>query len=133
MLNDYGTLTVRAVTGGAYPVKNALVRVIGGEEDNRFVTYTMLTDEDGLTKTLNLPAPATVYSMAPAPSEAPYSLYNLEIDADGYYSKRIYGVTVFPGVNSLQEINMIPLSNSSNNGYPDGNLNAIIPENEDLN
>lgn len=130
MLNDFGTLTVRAVTGGAYPVKNALVRILGAQEDNRGVAYTLLTDVDGLTSTVSLPAPSVSYSLADGASEAPYSIYNLEIDSEGYYSKRIYGLMIFSGVDSLQQIDMIPISNNASDGYPDGNINAVIPGNE---
>ncbi len=130
MLNDFGTLTVRAVTGGAYPVKNALVRIIGAEEENLGVSYTLLTNIDGLTQTVSLPAPSAAYSQTSSAVESPYSIYNLEIDADGYYSKRIYGLMVFAGIDSLQQIDMIPISKNTSDGYPDGNINAVIPGND---
>ena len=109
MLNSEGKLRIRAYTaGGALPVENALVKIKGAEEDNRLVAYTLVTDFDGLTPEVTLPAPSLEYSLSPDPSEAPFSVYDVEISAPGYYTKRISGLTVFPGVNSIQLVNMIP-------------------------
>ena len=132
MLDSEGTLRVRAYTaGGALPVKNAVVRIKGGEEGNRLVSFSLLTDRNGTTEAVKLPAPSASYSLAPSPAESPFALYDVEISADGYYSKRINGVSVFSGVNSVQLANMIPRS-SGIGEYPRGNVNATIPENESL-
>ena len=133
MPNSSGTLRVRAYTAqGALPVKNAIVRVIGVGEDNRLVAFSSVTDVDGLSDLFILPAPDADLSLAPSPAELPYSLYDLEITADGYYTKRIRGLTVFSGINSIQLVNMIPGSGNMIEDYPRGNLNYIIPENTDL-
>ena len=133
MLNSSGTLRVRTYTaGGALPVKGAVVRVTGASEDNRLVSYSTITDRDGLGEIFILPAPSVDYSLAPSPAELPYSVYDLEISADGYYTKRIRGLTVFSGINSVQLVNMIPGSGNMIEDYPRGNINYIIPENTDL-
>lgn len=130
MLNSEGKLRIRAYTaGGALPVENALVKIRGAEEDNRLVAYTLVTDFDGLTPEVTLPAPSLKYSLSPDPSEAPYSVYDVEISAPGYYTKRISGLTVFPGVNSIQLVNMIPYSGEGYEDYPRGNINMVIPDN----
>lgn len=129
MLNSEGKLRIRAYTaGGALPVENALVKIRGAEEDNRLVAYTLVTDFDGLTPEVRLPAPSLEYSLSPDPLEAPYSVYDVEISAPGYYTKRISGLTVFPGVNSIQLVNMIPYSGEGYEDYPRGNINMIIPD-----
>lgn len=129
MLNSEGKLRIRAYTaGGALPVENALVKIKGAEEDNRLVAYTLVTDFDGLTPEVTLPAPSLEYSLSPDPSEAPYSIYDVEISAPGYYTKRFSGLTVFPGVNSIQLVNMIPYSGEDYEDYPRGNINMIIPD-----
>lgn len=130
MLNSEGKLRIRAYTaGGALPVENALVKIRGAEEDNRLVAYTLVTDFDGLTPEVRLPAPSLEYSLSPDPLEAPYSVYDVEISAPGYYTKRISGLTVFPGVNSIQLVNMIPYSGEGYEDYPRGNINMVIPDN----
>lgn len=134
MLESQGTLRIRTYTaGGALPVSGALVRITGAEEDNRFVAYTLTTDRDGLTPVITLPAPAANYSLAPDPAEQAYSVYDAEISATGYMTKRINGLTVFSGVDSVQLVNLIPVSDYNINQIPRGNINTTIPENEDLN
>ena len=132
MLNSNGKLTVRTLTaGGALPVKGSIVRILGADEENRDVAYSLLTDNDGITQTVVLPTPDVSYSLNPAPAEAPYSSYNIEISAPGYFSRKIYGVSVFSGVDSVQQIFMIPES-AYDPSYPIGSINAIIPPNERL-
>ena len=61
-----------------------------------------------------------------------YSVYDVEITAPGYFTKRINGLTVFSGIHSVQQINMIPGSGNLPEDYPRGNINSSIPENTDL-
>ena len=134
MPNSSGTLRVRTYTaGGALPVADAVVRVIGASEDVRLVSYSSLTDRDGLSDLFTLPTPDVRYSMSPNPAEQPYSLYDIEVTADGYFTKRINGVSLFSGINSIQLVNMTPGSGSIVEEYPRGSVNYIIPQNTDLN
>lgn len=133
MPDSSGTLRVRAYTaGGALPVEGAVVRVVGSSEDNRLIAFSSLTDRDGLSELLILPAPSVDFSLTPDPAELPYSLYDLEVSVPGYYTKRIKGLTVFSGINSIQLVNMIPGSGNMIEDYPRGSVNYIIPENTDL-
>lgn len=132
MLDSKGTLRIRAYTAsGALPIPNAVVRIRGAEELNRLVSYSLLTDRNGITEAVTLPAPSLSYSLSPSPAEAPYALYDVEISANGYYSKVIKGISIFSGVNSVQLANMIPNSGGAQD-YPRGNVNTLIPENESL-
>ena len=134
MPNSSGTLRVRTYTaGGALPVADAVVRVIGASEDVRLVSYSSLTDRDGLSDLFTLPTPDVRYSMSPNPAEQPYSLYDIEVTADGYFTKRINGVSLFSGINSIQLVNMTPGSGNIVEEYPRGSVNYIIPQNTDLN
>ncbi len=133
MLNSSGTLRVRAYTAsGALPVEGATVRIRGASEDTRLIAYSSITDRNGQSELFTLPAPSVDYSLAPSPNELPYSLYDLEISAPGYFTKTVRGLTVFSGINSVQLINMIPGSGKLITDYPRGNINYIIPENNDL-
>ena len=130
MLSSNGGLRIRAYTaGGALPVGGATVRIFGAEENNREVVYSLVTDRDGLTPEVLLPAPSVSYSLEPNPSEQPYALYDVEIIARGYFTRRINGLTVFPDISSVQLINMIPDSGNGMSDYPRGNINTVIPEN----
>lgn len=131
MLESSGSLRIRTYTaGGALPVKGATVRITGAGEDNRLISYSLITDRDGQTEVVTLPAPAVDYSLSPNPAELPYSVYDVVITAPGYLTKRINGLTVFSGINSVQLINMIPGSGESPEEYPRGNVNSVIPEND---
>ena len=131
MLDSNGSLRVRTYTaGGALPVKGATVRITGAGEDNRLVSYSLVTDRDGQTEVVSLPAPSIDYSLAPDPAELPYSVYDIVITAPGYLTKRINGLTVFSGINSVQLINMIPGSGELPENYPIGNTNTTIPESD---
>lgn len=132
--NDTGTMTVHTYTaGGALPIKNAIVRIYGAVEENRFVEYSVLTNTDGATEKITLPAPSASFSQAPAPKEIGYALYNAEVVYDGYYAKRIYDIPIFAGTDAVLPVNMIPIDvHDSNNIFPTDNLNTYIKENERL-
>ena len=125
MFNDYGGFTARTTVAGAYPVEGALVRIFGASEENRDIAQAVLTDRDGLTPKIALPTPDRRTSLRPS-ATPPYALYDIEIRAEGYYPKNLTGVTVFPGTDSLLEVNMIPYDSATENERPKGNLNAEI-------
>lgn len=129
MLNSSGTLRIRTYTaGGALPVSGAIVRIRGAEEGNQDISYSVITDRDGVTPKVTLPAPDVGYSLSPNPAESPFATYDVEITMQGYYPKRIFGLTVFSGVDSIQLVNMIPGNGDYIDNYPRGSQNAIIPE-----
>ena len=132
--NSYGTLNVRtSIASGAVPVPKTVIRIFGADEYNRYVEYSILTDVDGSTQRITLPAPAKVFSTEPFSPEVPYALYDIEASRDGYYTKRISNVAIFPDTNTSQIINMIPISISEGGAfYPKGNLDATVKENEFL-
>ena len=124
MLNNYGQLEIRATkANGALPVEGAIVRITGAEEENRFVVYSLTTDIDGNTRAISLPTPSADISLNPDEKENGYSIYDIEVTKEGFYTKIIRSVPVFAGVKSIQPINMIPLSDKSPfEEYPKGNL-----------
>lgn len=130
--NDSGKLTVRAYTaGGALPVANAVIRVRGIDENNRYISYSILTDIDGITSINSLPAPDKMISLSPGAVEVPYATYNIEASADGYYTKNISSVAIFSGENAILPINMIPISlDNGGSNYPRGSLDTTVYENE---
>ena len=128
MLDDFGSISVRAYTAsGALPVADATVRISGAEEANRDVIHSLITDRDGITPTVILPAPLKEFSETPNPREAPYAIYDIEVSKDGYFTKKIDSVPIFSGVYSLQPVSMIP---DGQNVYdiPKNNLNTTIPQ-----
>ena len=109
-----GTLTVKTITAsGALPISEALVNIVGADEENAYIEHSTFTDADGLTPTYTLPTPALEYSLTPSPDEIPYSKYDIKASAEGYYPINIIGASVFANTHSLQVINMIPLTENS--------------------
>ena len=129
-----GTLIINASSaGGALPTAGTVIRILGGVEENRDIQYSIITDIDGVSDRITLPAPSRELSLSPGAKEPAYALYNIEISAPGFYTKRIYNVAVFEGEETIQPVNMIPI-NIHENGvtYPRGNLNTFVQENEAL-
>ena len=130
----FGKVRIRTYTAsGALPVEGTIVKIYGTDDYNRDIKYSLITDTDGITEEISLPAPAKFYSTAPGAQEAPYSVYNIELFKDGYYPKRIDNVPVFSDVTAVLPIEMIPFSYGSNGKVlPKNNLNSVIYENDNL-
>lgn len=127
--DDFGTLRVRTTSAsGAIPIAGAIVRIMGGEDENRYVAKSLITDRDGITAKVDLPTPKMIYSLTPNEVESPYALYDVEVTADGYYAKKIMGVAIFSGINAILPVNMIPKSEMPKYSYPKGNVNAILDD-----
>lgn len=132
--NKTGTLIVNVTAAsGALPIAGTVVRIIGTDEENRGVEYSIITDVDGITERITLPTPARELSQSPGANEQSYALYNIEVSAPGYYTKHIYDVAVFDGTETVQPVNMIPGSIHENREtYPRDNLDTYVRENERL-
>ncbi len=93
------------------PIEGALVQIYGSdpEGDNTDVLYSLVTDEDGLTEVVELSAPPASLSMTPG-DPAPYGVYNITVQKDGYGRVENVGAPVFDGVLSTQPVQLIPLS-----------------------
>ena len=124
---DYGALSIKATGANAFPVENALVRIRGASEENRFIEYSRVTDEDGATQKVYLPAPRLADSLAPSPPEAPYAIYDVQVSKEGYYTSNFYGVSVFPGIYAILPVNMIPLRENKSES-----IDSTITQNEKL-
>ena len=133
-MTDYGTLLVRTTTAsGAYPVAGVNVSITGTSEIGKDVRFSVMTDENGTTQAILLPAPPRALSLSPESAETPYASYDVEIFKQGYYRKKLFDVAIFPGIASILPVNMIPSTpyNTEENA-PRDNENATITENEGL-
>ena len=131
---DFGTLTVSTSSANSsLPVEGSLIRISGVQEENSFIDYSVVTDVDGISERVKLPAPAKTYSLAPGAAEIPYALYRIEIRNLGYYTKIVENVPVFSGINTSLPVNMIPASiHEKNSEYPRNTLDTFVKENENL-
>ncbi|MBO7293048.1 MAG: carboxypeptidase regulatory-like domain-containing protein [Clostridia bacterium] len=117
-LSALGTLLVRVSTAGGFlPVEGADVRLVGAAEENRSIRYLLTTDRSGLAERVSLPTPPKELSLSPG-NVAGFSRYNLEVFKQGYYPVRYEDIPLFPGINSVQTVELIPLPLYRPEQYP---------------
>lgn len=119
-LGAYGLLIVQVFTAlGAFPVPNALVSV----SDDSGVIAVLETGRDGRTSALALPTP--ILSESFTPGTIPYALYTVDTSADGFYPVQSVDVAVYPGITSLQRVELRPVLG----GTPRENTGTNFTEN----
>ena len=112
-MNESGIITVIARTaGGALPVENAVVTV---KDSNQNILYVVFTDISGKTPPLAVPAPPKANSLSPNEPAPPFYSYNIDTDKAGYVSVRNLSVPVYPGITSIQPVEMLPLAEGERN------------------
>lgn len=107
-----GSLTIRVTTSRAsLPVEGAAVAITLPEEDGRHTLLSLTeTDENGLTGPIHLSAPATAANGTQPGGPSPYAFYALWVEHPGYQTVHIREVQIFPHVNSVQDVALVPLS-----------------------
>ena len=127
-LGGTGYLLVRVSTAqGAIPVSGATVTVrehlSNPDEAMRgTIIRVMVTDRDGRTERVSLPAPPRSDSMSPN-GKIPYTSYNIDVEATGYYRQTFSDVPVFDAVTSIQPALLIPIAQNGNQDGVSGNEN----------
>lgn len=123
-MNGTGTLTVMTLAADeAFPIADSVVRIKGAGSNNKDVQFTLFTDEDGVTDTVKLPTPELAASLDPGYTGAAYSEYDVTVIREGYYTKLLRGVAVFPDTDSLLNVSMLPVVAYSDGGtVPRDNL-----------
>lgn len=105
-----GYMIIRTSTAmGAIPVKDAIINISNADQNNNDIIMSLRSNSDGTTNKIPLSAPPKQLSYSPN-RIPPYSLYNLEVFADGYYSKNYVNIPIFDGITSYQSVELIPLS-----------------------
>lgn len=116
----------------AQPVRNADITIIDSIT-NRVVSRLSVRDsETGLSPTVTVDTPDIELSLYPELRVPPYSIYNVTIDAEGFYTSTIRGVQVFASRTAIIEANLIPLPQGTVSGsgvvdIPVHNLFSPIP------
>ena len=110
---NYGRLVVRAsAASGAVPVPNATVIVRSSENGIPVrVLGVLTTDESGITFPLAIATPPLSESLSPG-GKHPFSEISAEITADGYYTSVNINIPIYPGITSIQPVNLITLPDS---------------------
>ena len=107
---ELGYLVVRVSTAlGAIPLENATVNIRGNTEDSSGVLYSLLTDRDGLTHKVSLPAPPRELSEHPGEA-VPFSSWNIDVFKEGYVPVSFQNVPVYSSIVSVQPAVLVPIS-----------------------
>ncbi|MBE6568277.1 MAG: hypothetical protein E7657_06435 [Ruminococcaceae bacterium] len=129
MAEHFGFLQVLVRTAGeSLPVREATVLVEG-----EGVTERLSTDRSGRTKQISLPAPPASNSLK-AGSDAPFALYRVTVEKEGFYKQTTENVPVFAGVVSLQPITLIGLAEyGSDTLSPESSTDTVPSDPQTLN
>ena len=107
---EVGYLIVRVSTAlGAIPLQNATVNIRPGSADTSGVLYTLLSDKDGITPKVALPAPPRELSEHPGES-VPFSSWNVDVYKEGYVPVSFQSIPVYSSVVSVQPAVLVPVS-----------------------
>lgn len=108
---ESGTLRVETFASDrAFGVGSARVMIFLPLASGNITLYDGLTDIDGISETLKLPAPAKSISQSPQTGKnplLPYALYSVYVEHPQYVRSVFTNVPVFSGVESVQPVRMI--------------------------
>ncbi|MDE5946266.1 MAG: hypothetical protein K2G63_03005, partial [Oscillospiraceae bacterium] len=108
--DSIGWISVDVRTGeNASPVQGASVIITSIADGNLIFKATRTTDESGQIKKIALPTPSVKLSMDSENNIKPYSTYDINVYADGFFRERSIDVPVFSGITSVQQFNMVPV------------------------
>ena len=109
-----GTLSVRVYTSRAeLPIEGATVAVTQNSGQGKFdLLSVQVTDSSGRIRPVEIPTPAAWESEEPAGENMgePFALCNVWAEHPGYTMLEVEGVQIFPGVESMQDMELTPLA-----------------------
>ena len=100
----------------AIPIKDVSVTVSSAEEDSNVIAHR-ITDESGLTKPVFFSTPDAVNSTSPGELQS-FTRTNIRLSHPGYYDVIIKNVQIFPDIESIQQMEMIPLPENTKDHAP---------------
>lgn len=115
---------------GAIPITGATVRIFNYENggENGSLIITTKTNSSGRTDKIPLPAPPRSSSLSPGNGKS-YTTYNIDAQYDGFYNQYYVNVPIFDGITAIQNVDLIPLSETGS----DGTLDSRFYETENSN
>lgn len=107
-MSSTGYIQVRAYTSAAqYPLKDVAISVTS--TDGTAIAMR-LTNRSGQIVPIEIPVPDRAESLAPDPSEVPFTSVNLFARLRGYEQVESENLQVFANTTTFQNLEMIPLS-----------------------
>ena len=110
MMQEYGTVTAQIVTSAAQiPIPGATLTITQELPDGRQELLAVrMTNYDGFTEPFDVPTPPASDSQTRQTAEVPYALVDLRTERTGYGRVLVRGAQVFSGVQTLQQLVLIP-------------------------
>lgn len=105
-----GYLTVRISTSDAeLPIEDATVTVTQDTPGGVKLLAVRITDRSGVVPNIAIVTPALNESLSPG-GPIPYTAVDVTVDRPGYDRALIENVQLFPGIQSQQDISLVPQS-----------------------
>ena len=122
-----GSLIVRTfVSRAQLPVSDATVIVSAPSGDGRQKLLAIQrTNESGVAGPITLEAPEAAGSLTPGNSGSAFSSYTLVVEHPDYQLALYDKLQIFPGVETVQDVPLIPLSA---NGRNESDLTTVTPQ-----
>ena len=109
---DNGYITARAdMSEAQLPLSNVAVTIVASDGT---AIAMRLTNRSGLITPIEIPVPEKSESQSPNPGERPFAVVNLYARLKGYEQIAAENVQVFAGTTTVQNLEMIPLSELPN-------------------
>lgn len=104
-----GRIKVQCFAGDSdVPVEGSRVKISPSNENLQARSnfrVDEVTNSSGITRTIEVEAPSLEYSQNPS-QNAPYSLYDIRVEKDGFQDVLIRNVQVFPERTAIQNVNL---------------------------
>ena len=122
-----GRLIVRVFLSSAQlPIPGATVIVSTPSGDGRQKLLSIqLTDESGVAGPITLEAPEKSESLTPGHNDSAFSNYTLVVEHPDYQLALFDQLQIFPGVETVQDVPLIPLSANERN---ESDLITVTPQ-----
>lgn len=121
-----GTMSVETYASDrVFGIVNARIMVFIPLESGNVLIFDGLTDIDGTSRRIELPAPSKQTSLSPNAKGLPYAGYTVLVEHPDYVRAVFFNVPVFEGIESIQPVQM--LARASGTDEP----NPIIVTNEE--
>lgn len=107
-----GSVIARVYTSDAFlPLRGApVVFTQTDAEGNRQLLAVRTTDSSGLTTPLFVSTPDLSESQSPGSTLRPYATVDISVSFPGYSNINAEGVQIFPGVETIQGLQLRPVS-----------------------
>lgn len=106
-----GTLRIQvSAADRSFPISNARVTVSLELKNGVREMFDGLTDSSGIIDDIVLPAPELNLSQSPENGGVmPFAVYTTTIEHPDFVNAKFINVPVFPGIKSIQAVNLVPL------------------------